>query len=79
MRVLLTVLTVLAVLSLPLVWGFNRQQYLDTFAGHLVLLTISAIVTLAQYALNAVAVVLINTPTARDWFIVPMKAGPSAA
>lgn len=68
MRVLLTILTLLGVLGLPFLWGFNKQLYMSVYAGHPVQLTISLIIGLSQYALNLISVVLINTLTARVWF-----------
>ena len=79
MRVLLTILTVLGTLFLPFTWVASRQVYMAAYGGQPVLLAIGITITAAQYALNLIAVVLINTRTARAWFRIVRERGYSAA
>jgi hypothetical protein len=79
MRVLLTIFTVLGILLLPFTWVFTRQVYMASYAGHPVLLTIGITITSAQYVLNLIAVVFLNTRAARAWFRMLKDGGQSAA
>jgi hypothetical protein len=79
MRVLMTTLSVLAVVFVPLMWQVMRQVYLTVFAGQPVQLIFTVAVTLIQYALNLVATILINTRGARIWFRAMKERGYGAA
>ena len=79
MRLLVTILTVLGILFLPFSWYISRQFFLAGYAGHPVLVAIGITLSLAQYVLNLIAVVFLNSRVARAWFLQPVVERSSAA
>jgi hypothetical protein len=79
MRLLMTTLSVLAVVFVPLMWQVMRQVYMTVFAGQPAQLAFTVAVTLLQYVLNLVVAILINTRGARIWFRAMKERGYSAA
>jgi hypothetical protein len=68
MRLLMTVLGLLGVVSVPLLWQVMRQVYVTAFGGQPARLTYTVAVTLIQCVLTLVVTLLINTRGARTWF-----------
>jgi hypothetical protein len=70
MRVLITIITVLGYLAVPMFWNFYSTQVFPVYASD----PIVAAVSLLQIIANTVAVVLLNLPHCRAWFAQQTKA-----
>jgi len=75
MRLFMTIANILTYLILLVFWPFLRQIFHTAYAGHPVQVAIS----LVQVVLGLTAIVLINTPDARVWFLSMRMGGHGAA